>query len=682
MPTVETTVTAIVHLLSSHGPMPPDDLINALAEEGIDLGADAPGEELNAVLDQGDDVVVLLADGRLAWLPGLLEGCIFTHRVSELEIEHDLLEIGPDLTPVSMLTESTMYRTLRDGSPIVAVAPHFDPDLMDERGVPTSLVAAAEVWLLPPGHLAGLGVAAGDVVGVRITDAGFEIIAVEHVHKSTAAAAIAARLGERPDDPEKIATSVWMLRHTHPDAFREPLAPLGELLTTIGLVVEDQWVAPAGFSFDLWRASSRVGALMTGHDLDLDEAAAVWTALTLLERVRDAMETVFADSDEADWDDTSLSADLLQRARAAANVLDADDDDASFMDTRDALDFLQEPIVVESFLSEASSTVGFSALSLALFTQVVERVAPRAARPALLWLRGRAHEHVGELELAEQSFRSAEALDPSWPLTLLSLARLASDRGEAERGLALLRRAGALPDAPLVRLLEAVQPIPHPIPARNDPCWCGSGRKYKQCHLHREQLPLEDRAAWLYQKAVTDLLAGPSAAHLMDVAYWRSENWDDPDALERARSDDLSIDVVLFEGGAFQDFLTLRGPLLPDDEAVMAQQWLEVERSVYEVMEVVFGESITLRDVRTSGILLVRAPSVSTTASVSVQEGDLYCTRVVPTGDSMQIVGGVEPVSPPDLDAVVALLDDDPDPADLVACLSRRFISHPHENGR
>ena len=23
-------------------------------------------------------------------------------------------------------------------------------------------------------------------------------------------------------------------------------------------------------------------------------------------------------------------------------------------------------------------------------------------------------------------------------------------------------------------------------PGRNEPCWCGSGKKYKQCHLHED----------------------------------------------------------------------------------------------------------------------------------------------------------------------------------------------------
>ena len=39
----------------------------------------------------------------------------------------------------------------------------------------------------------------------------------------------------------------------------------------------------------------------------------------------------------------------------------------------------------------------------------------------------------------------------------------------------------------------------------------------------------------------------------------------------------------------------------------------------------------------------------------------------------MQIFGGIEPVSIGERDDLIALLDDDPDPVELVAFLSRRF---------
>jgi hypothetical protein len=46
-------------------------------------------------------------------------------------------------------------------------------------------------------------------------------------------------------------------------------------------------------------------------------------------------------------------------------------------------------------------------------------------------------ERLGDLEQAEATFGAAESLDSSWPLTLMSLARYASHRGDAERGLML-----------------------------------------------------------------------------------------------------------------------------------------------------------------------------------------------------------------------------------------------------
>jgi hypothetical protein len=56
-----------------------------------------------------------------------------------------------------------------------------------------------------------------------------------------------------------------------------------------------------------------------------------------------------------------------------------------------------------------------------------------------------------------------------------------------------------------------------------------------------------------------------------------------------------------------------------------------------------------------------------------VKVGELYCARVVPAGDTMQVFGGMEPVSLGERDDLIALLDDEPDPVDLVAALSRRF---------
>jgi hypothetical protein len=93
-------------------------------------------------------------------------------------------------------------------------------------------------------------------------------------------------------------------------------------------------------------------------------------------------------------------------------------------------------------------------------------------------------------------------------------------------------------------LLERFRPAPHTGLGRNDPCWCGSGRKYKVCHLHREQLPLAERAAWLYQKAGADLFDGAFGPMLIDTAQARAQYSDSPDALDRAIADGLIADAV------------------------------------------------------------------------------------------------------------------------------------------
>ena len=336
---------------------------------------------------------------------------------------------------------------------------------------------------------------------------------------------------------------------------------------------------------------------------------------------------------------------------------------------RAALEFLADPAVAAAALAEPTSEDEDSAVALGVFAESAEPLAPRAARPALRWMQGKAYEALGDIEQAEATLHAAESLDPSWPLTLLSLARYASDRGDAERGLALLRRAGAPADHELVQLLERFRPAPRPDLGRNQRCWCGSGRKYKVCHLNREQLPLEERAAWLYQKAGADLLDGPFAPLLVETAQARAQNWDFPDALTVAVQDGLVADAVLFEGGAFADFLDTRGFLLPEDERLLAEQWLLVERSVHEVLDVSRGQGFTLRDVRTGDVHQVRERAAST----QVKVGELYCARVVPAGDTMQVFGGMEPVSLGERDDLMALLDDDPGPVELVAALSRRF---------
>ena len=153
---------------------------------------------------------------------------------------------------------------------------------------------------------------------------------------------------------------------------------------------------------------------------------------------------------------------------------------------------LADPLLAELLLTETVGTGEDGAAALGLFAEVLEPKVPRAARVACRWLRAVALERMGDIDEAERELLAAESMDPDWPLPLFDLARFASDRGDAERGLALLRRAGAAPDHPLVELMEKHRAEPRRDLGRNELCWCGSSRKYKKCHLGREQLSLSD----------------------------------------------------------------------------------------------------------------------------------------------------------------------------------------------
>ena len=78
---------------------------------------------------------------------------------------------------------------------------------------------------------------------------------------------------------------------------------------------------------------------------------------------------------------------------------------------------------------------------------------------------------------------------------------------------------------------------------------------------------------------------------------------------------------------------------------------------------------MTLRDLRTGDVHTVRERSASRTVKV----GDLLCTRVLPAGDTMQIIGAAVPVPLHERDTLLDLLDTGPDAVQLVEFLTRRF---------
>jgi SEC-C motif len=246
-------------------------------------------------------------------------------------------------------------------------------------------------------------------------------------------------------------------------------------------------------------------------------------------------------------------------------------------------------------------------------------------------------------------FERALEADAEFGPAIDRAAWYASDRGDARRAADLWRMLESPDEGQLRAAEDALERVPSRH-GRNDPCWCGSGRKQKVCHGDdAEPIPLADRVPWLGTKAVAYLFrhGGEADLDLFDLAIAHASEPDDIEKVKSALDDVAVADVALTELGWFEGFLRDRGPLLPDDERDLAARWLDVERSVYEVEPAGRDGAVALRDLRTGERLEVGAPTPPIAQWV--------CARAVPDGAGHQLFGAVFAVEPDDVDEVVAL---------------------------
>lgn len=645
-------VGVLERILTEHGPLNEADLEDRLLAEGVPNPTSGRG----GVLDEMTSPARQLIDDRYVWLPAVLAGRVFTHRMDADELAHDLLTVTPDLDPITELCHHEQYQRLADGSSVAVVLPDYDDDVLEARNVPLDVVDEGGVLLLPAGTLRALGVQAGDLVGVRLSDAGLVVERAASREPSTG-------LGDRfaatltADEPTFLDAVVWTVCAEDPAAFTEPLPPLHEIFDAKDLAYSRDWLAPPGFDFEQWRFEGSCNRLALRYGIEPDDALALRTLVTVYEQMSRVLEAA---------------------AKTRDGTIDEFDDPGDDTTTAKSGEYqnlmvtfgsaLADPFLATLLVNETVGMGGHPA-ALGLFAETLEPQVSRSAKVACRWLGAVALEQLGDVEGAEREYLAAESMNPDWSPTLLDLARFASDRGDVERGMALLRRADADADHPMRKVFEQHRVMPRTDLGRNDACWCGSGRKYKKCHLGHEQLSLEDRAGWVYLKASQHVFLTEWDELLTEAAAARSA-YDTPRTEAASGVDDpLPLDAVLFEGGALEDFVTKRGFLLPADERHLVEQWLLTERSVYEVEQVQRGRSVSVRDVRTGDTFEVR----ERIGSNHLRPGELICAHVLPTGDTFQFFGGLDPVALHQRGALIELLDSEPDPLDLVEFLTGRF---------
>jgi hypothetical protein len=602
LPSAERVIEVLVAAVRDRQPVSADEVDELVAAE-LGLPLDDPLTETlldlvqDELLDEHEGPLAMLAPDLLVHVPSLVDGVVLTHRLTDGERESGTL-LAADLPGFARIElrheDDAVFEAVAEDCRSRWIGP---PD-----------------WLqpYPAGALLAVRVAPDGQVALTVLDEEPEL-ADELVAEVRAAYDAEVDEAWLPVTGEDLVLGVLARDR---GAFTRPAPPLSELAAAAGLQEREERYA---------------------HE------ESVWRHAAAIDRARRM-------SDLLGPGPTALS------ALRVLDFLDGEPPDTA--DAREILHALADPQVFDVVLDELLGVgdlerpSGFDALIPTLL-KAASRGNERAVAELLAAV---ACERDGAVLDAESHLREAVRADPGWPPAEDRLAWYEADRGDAAAATARWRRLGHTPvESQDLATAEGYVAAAGPEPGRNAPCWCGSGRKYKTCHRGRPAVaPLPDRVGWLCRKAVAYLQhRGGTFPAMMEFATARATDPEDLRSVMEAFEDPLVFDVALHEAGWFERFLADRGPLLPPDEAMLAQAWTLVDRSVYEVLDISAGHGLSVRDVRTGDRIEVRERSFSRQARV----GELLCARVVPDGESHQLIGGLFRVPPGTEGPLLELLD-------------------------
>ncbi len=633
--------------LLADGPLPEDrlvaDVTAGLAERGE---RPAPGKVLQRLRFLSDLVEV---EGGTTLIPLLLDGTSWTVFV-DADDAAGATGDGTDSDGVPHGIEGGWIRTSTYLPPMSWWLVSNTVPLVDAAGSEIGTLRTEGVWLddadtdvvyCGPGWLDGV---AGGWATLTIRAGRVSIAACAEPATVTSAQIAAVRTAfdvvvsrERRLDmwddspPDHRFIGVGQLMHeaiwTDREAFvAGPIPPLPALVEAARLELEDDLVAASGFDWDEFRRWQQVNRLKISYRLEAEQARRVIDVVPIIG-------SLIAAESTPDEGEAERIAELLDEAHVSVAALD------------DLFRNGNTPRSVRTVVD-------------AVAAQRASRHEPVPS--GVVWAQSTLALSAGDATTAARLLDEAIAAGTDDFMVLVEAAEFAADRGDAKAALSLLLRAGIEPydgdpsdrwsPAPTKaqRLLDEVSEYARPPRkrevGRNDPCPCGSGRKYKACHQRQSEHTLSDRSPWLYEKALRYVRTS-LAGEIDDVADVLASG--DVQARRALRDSPVVADMVMTLDGGWDQFLGERGPLLPDDELILAGQWAMVAPSVYEVADIDrprragdFGR-LTLRDIASGDRLRIESVHLGG----RVQPGVVLFGRPLPVDDSYRAFSGFLPVS-------------------------------------
>ena len=579
--------------------------------EQADMVGEDPAEYLFFLLED-TDLVRITDDDQVIRMDLLLDGVVFTHRLTASEIAGDLVTAIPDLAAIDLDT-----RALDVPGGTIRLEFDFgnDPHL-SEHG---SLVGPVG-WLggFTPGDVVAFGRQGRSLVVEpvgEVADGAEEIDAIRD--------AFGVETGYREELGAEPGFVLERALIDHPGLFRRPVRPVSELFAEAGIEIAGGWVGRVGVAWKppmVARVDNLRDRLHSTHQLK--------------ECCEEAFDVVIA-AWSAQVGDGTVDARSVNRALGHGPVIDA-------------------------FSEWADELVGLDSPSIGEFASTLSSSGRGEVAPALL-LRARHHEAVGDALAAEFDLEDAVRVDPGLGPALAELAWYTSDRGDAPRTVSLLRKAGVGEDDPMLKF-HAGLGADLPTVGRNQLCPCGSGRKYKVCHLGRVQVPAEQRVSWLISKLTTFATRPNRLAGLYGLASSAMLHDFEAEDIARMVRDEFIVELRVFEGGGVSEFLDERGVLVPDDEVDTLELWEMARLGLWEVVATDEEATLSVRDTRTGETLDVADRSMAR----GFQPAEMILARFLPGWGRTWASGVALRIDLRHRDSLLEVLDQDPD-ADLIA---------------
>ncbi len=576
---------------------------------------DQVSEELDLVLLDTDEIWTT-DDGFIAATSSMLDGISFSHEITAAELERSALEVVPDFTALGFdMDDGLAYAS--GGRLRNEMGNDLESDRDDLVGPPGWLedVVAGELLVISR-HDRTAALLHHPSLGPGDKEAQALLSSFELVHEE----------GIMDDITQVILDSLCRDR----TLFRSPVPPIRELLERVGLECDGEWLQRRGEAAEppgvIYRRH-RIAELAENFDFDRCCSAA-------FESVLDA------------WNNFLMSGTVNDDDRRVAQAL-------------------AHETLAPAFVEYVLGGINTGSRRLEEFASALACLNGKLSAPGHYLLALNAERDRRTIE-AEHLLKLATTTDDAFLPALSELSWYESDRGHFNAAISLLRRVGFEDGDPPIDDLRALLGISSPKVGRNDPCPCGSGRKFKVCCLIEPKLTPQQLREVLHHKIMQFSFRPQNRGRVREVFDIAMHFADEE------RSEGLApflIDLAAYSAEALTRFSDARGPFLPDTEQSLVLAWIGARRSLWQILEVTPGTSMRLLDTCTGDIVDVSEQ----TASQSLHVGDYVFARLMEEGTWWAIESEILLVPVQYRASLIEVLDEGGDPLDLAAWMGKMF---------